>query len=126
MDTNEKDALCSAISVHPDAIESAREALSEDETLLDMSEFFRVFDDPTRLKIINALMAAELCVCDLATLIGMSQPAVSHHLQILRQARVIRFRRAGKCVYYSLCDDHIALIFRKGLAHISELNRPSR
>lgn len=114
------DLFCSAQAVHPEAITQARRALAEDGTLCDMSEFFRMFDDPTRLKIINALMASELCVCDIAVLIGMSQPVVSHHLKILRQARVIRSRRAGKSVFYSLCDDHIGLIFRQGLTHVAE------
>lgn len=94
--------------------------MTEDSQLVQMAELFRALDDPTRLKIINALLLAEMCVCDLAALLNMTQPAISHHLKTLRQTQLIKFRRDGRIVYYSLDDDHIELLFRQGLAHVIE------
>lgn len=111
---------CGAQGIHPEAVEKALRELPGEENLFYMSEFFRMFGDPTRLKIIGALLCTELCVCDLSTIVGMNQSVVSHHLKILRAARVITFRRAGKVVYYSLCDAHIRSIFSTGLRHTEE------
>jgi ArsR family transcriptional regulator len=116
----DKEYLCGVQMIHEDIINIVKSELTEDESLYYMSEFFRMFGDGTRLKIINALMISEMCVCDISALIGMNQSVISHHLKILRDARVINFRREGKIVYYSLCDDHIRLIFNQGLTHIRE------
>jgi ArsR family transcriptional regulator len=78
-----------------------------------------VFGDPTRLKIVNALLLEEICVCDVAAVLGMSQPAVSHHLKVLKAARLVKYRRDGKQIYYSLDDEHVANIFYQGLMHVS-------
>lgn len=117
----ENEDICGVQVIHEDVVKCARKKINDDENLYLMSEFFKMFGDPTRLKIINALMISEMCVCDISALIGMNQSVVSHHLKILRTARVIKFRREGKAVYYSLCDDHIKLIFNQGLTHIKEL-----
>lgn len=94
--------------------------MSDPAQIQTLAEFFKVFGDPTRLRIIQALQHGELCVCDLAALLGMRQSAVSHQLKMLRQARLIRPRREGKIVWYALDDDHVAAIFATGLSHISE------
>lgn len=91
-----------------------------DEEIDRLSEFFVLFGDSTRLRILNVLFSSELCVCDIAAVVGMSQSAVSHQLRILRQSRVVKTRKAGKSVYYSLDDDHIEHIFFDGLSHIRE------
>ena len=120
VEEKENGLLCGCTVIHEDNLKKVSSEINGDDTLCDMSEFFKMFADSTRLKIINALMISEMCVCDLAALIHMNQSAVSHHLKILRSARVIKSRRDGKVVYYSLCDDHINLIFNQGLTHIKE------
>lgn len=114
------DALCSVTIIHEDILNKVRKEMAEDNQLVQMAELFKALDDPTRLKIINALLLAEMCVCDIAALLNMTQPAISHHLKTLRQTQLIKFRRDDKIVYYSLDDDHIELLFRQGLAHVIE------
>ena len=92
-----------------------------EEKINDLALFFKVFSDPTRLKIINVLLDKELNVCDLASLIGISQSAVSHQLQFLKLSKLVKFKKIGKEVYYSLDDDHIKDIFMKGCEHINEI-----
>ncbi|NLU08169.1 MAG: winged helix-turn-helix transcriptional regulator [Clostridiales bacterium] len=92
----------------------------DDVSISDMAEFFKVLNDPTRLKIIAALMLSEMCVCDICAVLGMSQPAVSHHLRVLKQSKLVKYRRDGKVVYYSLDDKHIKPIFNQCLAHVNE------
>ena len=91
-----------------------------EEELYDLAELFKVFGDTTRVKILYALFAAEMCVCDIAALLNMTQSAISHQLRVLKQARLVKFRREGKTVFYSLDDEHIKGIFGQGLEHISE------
>lgn len=98
----------------------ARDKMPEDETLYDLAELFKVFGDTTRIKIICALFESEMCVCDIAALLCMNQSAISHQLRVLKQARLVKFRKDGKVVYYSLDDEHIKLIFDLGLIHIKE------
>lgn len=90
------------------------------EELEDLGEFFKVFGDPTRLKILYVLLCQEMCVLDIATLIGMSQSAVSHQLRVLKQMDLVKNRRDGKTIYYSLADGHIVTILSQGLDHIEE------
>lgn len=92
-----------------------------EEKINDLALFFKVFSDPTRLKIINVLLDKELNVCELANLIGISQSAVSHQLQFLKLSKLVKFKKIGKEVYYSLDDDHIKDIFMKGCEHINEI-----
>ena len=95
--------------------------MPKDELIYDLAEFFKVFADSTRMKIIYALMEKELCVCDIATIVGTTQLAISHQLRVLKQSKLVKFRKEGKEVYYSLDDDHIAEIVKKGREHIEEL-----
>lgn len=97
----------------------AKENITNDTSICNMAEFFKVLNDPTRLKIINALMLSEMCVCDICAVLGMSQPAVSHHLKVLRQSKLIKYRRDGKITYYSLDDEHIKPIFNQCLDHVN-------
>ena len=92
----------------------------KEETLYDLAELFKVFGDSTRIKIICSLFESEMCVCDLSVLLNISQSAISHQLRVLKSARLVKFRRAGKVIYYSLDDEHIKQIFDAGLHHITE------
>ena len=94
--------------------------MPKDENLYDLAEFFKVFGDTTRIKILYVLFQAELCVCDIAALLGMTQSAISHQLRVLKQARLVKYRKDGKVVYYSLDDEHVQTIFNMGFAHIVE------
>jgi ArsR family transcriptional regulator len=89
----------------------------------DLADMFKALGDPTRLKIVTALVAAELCVCDLSAVCGLSESAISHQLRILRNLRIVKYRREGKIVYYRLDDDHVESLVRQSLAHISEDQR---
>ena len=95
--------------------------MPKDELIYDLAEFFKVFADSTRMKIIYALMEKELCVCDIAKIVGTTQSAISHQLRVLKQSNLVKFRKEGKEVYYSLDDDHIIEIVKKGREHIEEL-----
>lgn len=118
---NNKDNLkCDCATIHQDVIDSVRSSMPSEESLYDISELFKVFGDTTRIKIICALFEAEMCVCDIAKLLNMTQSAISHQLRVLKQARLVKYRRDGKIVYYSLDDEHIKHIFNQGLEHISE------
>ena len=92
----------------------------KDEKLYDLADLFKVFGDTTRIKIIYALFEEEMCVCDIADLLNMTQSAISHQLRVLKQARLVKFRKEGKTVYYSLDDNHVNQIFNCGVCHIEE------
>ena len=111
---------CDCTIIHNDIVEMVKANLLTEEKSYDLSEFFKVFGDSTRIKIICALFESEMCVCDLSALLGVSQSAVSHQLRTLKSARLVRYRREGKVVYYSLDDEHIKTIFDEGLNHITE------
>lgn len=111
---------CSFLCVHEDVVMQVQNNLPEEARLLRLAELFKVFGDGTRIRILYVLLEAEVCVCDLATLLGMTQSAVSHQLRILKTARLIKARRDGKTVFYSLADDHVATLLRQGMEHISE------
>lgn len=111
---------CNCNIIHQDRVDYAKERLPQEETLYDLAELFKVFGDTTRIKIICALYESEMCVCDIAALLNMTQSAVSHQLRTLKNARLVKFRRQGKVVYYSLDDEHIMRIFNEGLNHVNE------
>ncbi len=111
---------CELQHAHEDTVKKIREVMPDEDSLFDLAELYKIFGDSTRIKILYALFEAELCVCDIATLIGMSISAVSHQLRILKQASLVNFRRDGKSVYYSLADDHVRSILGQGMEHISE------
>ena len=111
---------CSFLCVHEDVVAQVRQNLPEDGRLLQLVDLFKVFGDGTRIRILSVLLEAEVCVCDLATLLGMTQSAVSHQLRILKQARLIKARRDGKTVFYSFADDHVATLLKQGMEHVCE------
>lgn len=116
----EDDAFCCCTIIHEDTLNRVKSEMTDDTRLFKMAELFKTLNDPTRLKIVNALMLSEMCVCDIAALLDMSQPAVSHHLKVLRQTQLIKYRRDGKIVYYSLDDEHVELLFKLCFAHVIE------
>ncbi|QCX34184.1 helix-turn-helix transcriptional regulator [Caloramator sp. E03] len=111
---------CSCNIIHEDVVCKVKEKMPNEETLYDLAEFFKVFGDSTRIKIMCALFEEEMCVCDIAALLNMTQSAVSHQLRVLKQSRLVKYRKEGKVVYYSLDDEHIKDIFKEGLEHINE------
>jgi ArsR family transcriptional regulator, lead/cadmium/zinc/bismuth-responsive transcriptional repressor len=117
---NKKIEICECNTIHKDVIDAAKKIMHDDLCYDELSEFFKGFTDPARLKILTALSHSEMCVCDLVELLQMSQPAVSHHLKLLKSARIIKYKKDGKFVYYSLDDNHISGILSFGLEHIKE------
>ena len=115
----EEDLKCTV--KHPDIIEKVKKTMPDEETLFDIAELFKVFGDSTRMKIICCLFEHEMCVCDIAELINSTQSAVSHQLRVLKQAKLVKYRKEGKVVYYSLDDDHVIEIVKKGREHIEEV-----
>lgn len=115
-----KSEYCSCNVIHKEVVENVKNKLPKEETLYDLAELFKVFGDSTRIKIICSLFESEMCVCDLSVLLNISQSAISHQLRVLKSARLVKFRRAGKVIYYSLDDEHIKKIFDAGLHHITE------
>ena len=111
---------CDFIYVHEEVVNQVLEVMPTDEELQSLADFFRIFGDSTRIRILYALSQSELCVCDIASLLGMGQSAISHQLRILKQMRLVKFRREGKSVLYSLADEHIETILAQGMEHIGE------
>ncbi len=111
---------CDSDEVHADVIEKKRAGMPEDELLYDLSDFFKIFGDSTRISILFAIDGEPMCVCDIAELLGMTKSAVSHQLKILRQSDLITYRKQGKNVFYTLADDHVRDIIEKALEHIKE------
>lgn len=112
--------VCRVTVVHEEAVRRVRDSMPQEEVLTDLAEFFKVFGDTTRVKILQALLLAELCVCDMAAILGASQSAVSHQLKILRLSNLVKFRKEGKVVYYSLSDSHVSDILERGFEHVRE------
>ena len=110
--------VCECTVIHQEVIDKIK--LPEEELLYDLGDFFKILGDSTRIKILSALFQSEMCVCDIAALLGMTQSAISHQLRVLKQGRLVKHRKEGKFVYYSLDDDHIKHIVDQGLTHISE------
>jgi len=111
---------CEQIEVHEELLSIVREQMPKEETLYDLSELFKVFGDSTRIRILFVLFEAEVCVCDLAAALGMTQSAVSHQLKILKQNKLVKARREGKSIFYSLADSHVRTIIDQGLEHVEE------
>ena len=109
--------LCSREHEHPD-LQKLHGMMPDDDRLYALADLFRVFGDSTRVRILYALFESELCVCDLAQLLGLTQSAVSHQLRILKDAKLVRFRRDGKSIIYALDDDHVRLIISMGMEHL--------
>ena len=118
---NQDRALCcEETEVHEGTVEQVRSQLPQDEVLYDLAELFKIFGDSTRVKILYALLESELCVCDIAKLMDVSQSAVSHQLRVLKGSKLVKFRREGKTLYYSLADEHVFRILSQGMEHILE------
>ncbi len=113
-------AQCGERIVHPAAVRAGKARIPSNEDVEGMSRFFKVLGDPTRLRILHALLAGELCVCDLGETLSMSVSAVSHQLSVLKRARLVRHRRDGKVIYYALNDEHVGSLLGSTLTHISE------
>lgn len=111
---------CGFLHVHENKVQQVRDMLPDEELLGRLSELFKVFGDNTRIRILYVLFEDEVCVCDLAQLIGMTQSAVSHQLRILKAAQLIKSRREGKTVFYSLADEHVRMMLRMGTEHVQE------
>lgn len=114
---------CECNIIHTDVVKRVEAVMPPVEELYELAEVFKVFGDTTRIRILWALFEAEMCVCDIASLLGMSQSSISHQLRLLKQARLVKFRRDGKTVYYSLDDEHVKRIFDQGLIHVNEKGR---
>lgn len=116
-----KDNINENTIIHKDVVNTIKKEFPSDDFIIDLAELFKVFGDSTRIKIITALLKKELCVCDIAAIINSSQSAVSHQLRILKQSKLVKHRKEGKIVYYSLDDDHVKEILIKGSEHIEEI-----
>ena len=112
---------CDFIHAPEELVEKVRRELPGEDTLYDLTELFRIFGDSTRIKILYVLFESEMCVCDIAQLLGMTQSAISHQLRSLKQSRLVKARREGKTVFYSLADGHVRTILDQGMEHVAEL-----
>ena len=111
---------CESIEIHEDLLKIVNETMPDENELYDLAELFKVFGDSTRIRILYVLFEAEVCVCDLAQALNMTQSAISHQLRILKQNKLVKSRREGKSVFYSLADDHVRSIIAQGREHIEE------
>lgn len=113
--------VCACEIIHEETVHAVADAMLSKETYLSLAQLFKLFGDGTRVQILHALELHEMCVCDLAALLGVTKSAVSHQLKQLRLSRLVKYRRDGQVVYYSLADDHVKRIIDLGLEHIAEL-----
>ena len=111
---------CGYMHLHEEIIRRVNQEMPGDEALFDLAELFKIFGDTTRIRILYALFEAEMCVCDIAQLLGMTQSAISHQLQLLKKSKLVKYRREGKTVFYSLADAHVRTIIGQGMEHITE------
>lgn len=115
-----REYTCDCEVIHEDTVNAVKEKLEDVETYLSLAELYKMFADGTRIRILHALEQGEMCVCDLAVLLGITKSAVSHQLKALRLSNLVKFRRQGQIVFYSLADEHVKQIIDMGLEHISE------
>jgi len=111
---------CKVNLVHEENVLKVKAKMALENDLYELSELFKVFGDQTRVKILSALVSSELCVCDIAYLLNMSQSAISHQLRILKQSKLVKYRKEGKVVFYSIHDDHVKDIIDTGMSHVKE------
>ena len=111
---------CESEIIHEDTVKKVKATFPKDELIFDLADFYKIFGDTTRVKILYALDKSELCVCDISALLGMSVSAVSHQLRALRESDLVRTKRDGKVIYYSLADEHVRSILECGIEHIKE------
>ena len=120
MSAEAKVLQCEYICVHEDIVQQVTAALPDEDTLIDLSDLFKLFGDSTRLKILSCLSVHEMCVCDIATMLQMTQSAISHQLAVLKRSKLVSARRDGKTVFYALADDHVRTIVNQGIEHVGE------
>ncbi|MCP2519974.1 metalloregulator ArsR/SmtB family transcription factor [Candidatus Aminicenantes bacterium AC-335-A11] len=118
--TSSSNAVCEVVSINKAKVDRIKKIMKPERVITSLAEIFGALSDPTRVKIIFALLKEELCVCDLANLIGVSSSAISHQLRILRNLKIVKYRKDGKVAYYSLADKHIEDLFNQGLEHVEE------
>ena len=111
---------CEYICVHEAVVQRVKRDMPSEDTLFDLSELYKLFGDSTRIRILYCLFASEMCVCDIATLLQMTQSAISHQLAVLKRSKLVSSRRDGKTVFYSLADDHVRTIINQGIDHVTE------
>ena len=111
---------CEFFHAHEEIVKKVMQAMPGEEELYDLAELFKIFGDSTRIRILYVLFESEMCVCDIAQLLNLSQSAVSHQLRLLKQSRLVKSRREGKTVFYSLADDHVRTIIDQGMEHVTE------
>ena len=111
---------CEESELHPDRIARSAGMLPDDDTMFALADLYKIFGDSTRLRILYVLFESELCVCDIAELLGMQVSAISHQLRVLKASRLVKYRKSGKSVFYSLADDHVHTILGQGMEHLSE------
>ncbi|MFA5809262.1 MAG: metalloregulator ArsR/SmtB family transcription factor [Thermoleophilia bacterium] len=116
--------VCDVECIHPELVDQLEEDSIDWETASRLSEIFRAMSDPTRLRIISLLSQHELCVCDIAAALNMTQSAISHQLRVLRMADLVKFRKEGRIAWYSLDDDHVEKLFKQGVSHIGHVDVP--
>lgn len=112
--------ICEYIHVHEDLVQQVNARMPDEEMLYDLAELFKIFGDSTRIRILYVLSESEMCVCDIAQLLGMSQSAISHQLRCLKQSKLVKYRREGKSMFYSLADSHVRTILNQGMEHVAE------
>ena len=111
---------CEFMHVHEDIVNQVNESMPDEEILYDLAELFKILGDSTRIKILYVLFESDMCVCDIAQLLGMTQSAISHQLRALKQSKLVKYRREGKTVFYSLADGHVRTILDQGMEHVAE------
>ena len=111
---------CDCNIIHEDVVNDVREHMPDEDNLMDLADLFKTFGDSTRVKILCALFRAEMCVCDIAVLLGMTKSSISHQLRLLKQTKLVKYRKDGKVVYYSLADEHVKIIFDQAMIHVCE------
>ena len=118
----DKDGMerCDYIHAHEDIVNAVNAQMPDEEILYDLAELFKIFGDSTRIKILYVLFESEMCVCDIAQLLNMNQSAISHQLRVLKQSKLVKYRRDGKTVFYSLADGHVRTILGQGMEHVAE------
>lgn len=113
-------SICELMHVHEEIVQKVSREMPDEDSLFDLSELFKVFGDSTRIRILYCLFESEMCVCDIATLLNMTQSAISHQLSVLKKSKLVKSRRSGKTVFYSLADGHVRTIINQGMEHVKE------
>lgn len=112
--------VCDLLHVHEEIVQKVSKEMPDENALFDLSELFKVFGDSTRIRILYCLFESEMCVCDIATLLNMTQSAISHQLSVLKKSKLVKSRRSGKTIFYALADSHVRTIINQGMEHIKE------